>query len=98
MIEITSRGHHVMMPRIRFSLPIAVAYGLAIGPGLRAAIPEEQVKRAVEQGVAALKKAQSADGRFGGELYGSGSTSLAALALLECGVNPEDEQIRRAVE
>src|ERR1051326_2482630 len=61
-----------------------------------AAIPEEIVHRAVERGVAALKKFQAGDGSFAASGHGSGPTSLAALTLLECGVAPADEAVRKA--
>src|SRR5204863_9904637 len=65
------------------------------GAPARAAVPEKAVQRATERGVAGLKKLQQPNGQFG--TYGSGSTALAALALLECDVPPDDECVRRAV-
>jgi hypothetical protein len=70
---------------------------LLAGLAAAAAIPQEAINRATERGVAALRKMQADDGSFSGTSYGSGPTSLAALALLECGVNTDDEQVRKAV-
>src|SRR4051812_38171554 len=70
---------------------------LASCPTRAAGIPEEAVRRAVDRGVASLRKAQSPDGSFPIGGVGTGATSLAALTLLECGVSPEDEQLRKAV-
>jgi hypothetical protein len=63
-----------------------------------AAIPQEAIDRASERGAAALRKMQAPDGSFspnGG--FGSGPTSLATLALIECGDRPDVEHIRKAV-
>jgi hypothetical protein len=66
-------------------------------PVRAAAVPEEAIRAAVERGAAALRKTQGPDGRFAIGGNGTGSTSLAALTLIECGVSPDDEQIRKAV-
>jgi hypothetical protein len=64
----------------------------------QAAIPEEAIQAAIERGVAALRNTQSKDGSFGGNRYACGGTALAGLTLLECGVPPDDESIRKAAD
>jgi hypothetical protein len=78
---------------------VALVVGCAWPPAVRAAaIPEEAINRIVARGVNALKSSQQADGSFGNvKFYRSGSTSLAALALLECGVPSQDEHVQNAV-
>ncbi|HEY1380232.1 MAG TPA: HEAT repeat domain-containing protein [Gemmataceae bacterium] len=73
-----------------------IALILASSPS-RAAVPEAAIKRAVDRGVAALRRGMGDSGQLPGGLYTSGATSLAALTLLECGVRPDDEQLRKAV-
>src|SRR4051812_7531080 len=83
---------------MRHSLQIAIASLLLTGTAVRAAaVPEEAINRAVERGVAALRKGMGGEGQLPGGLYTSGATSLAAATLLECGVSPDDEQVRKAV-
>ncbi|HEY1378175.1 MAG TPA: HEAT repeat domain-containing protein [Gemmataceae bacterium] len=82
--------------RSRLLLTVGVWF-LAAAQIPAAGVPAEMINRAVERGVAALRKLQAADGHFGSTGYGSGPTSLAALALLECGVKPGDEQVQNAV-
>jgi hypothetical protein len=84
-----------MMSFPRTALWLPAVWLVAIAPA-RADIPDETIQQAVDRGVAALRNRQANDGHFGG--YGSGSTSLAALTLLECGVGPEEECIRKAAE
>src|SRR5262245_45791593 len=54
----------------------------------------DKIERAVERGVNILRQSQRSDGCFG--QYGAGSTALAALALLECGVKTDDDIIVKA--
>lgn len=70
---------------------------LVAGVARAAAIPQDVIDKAVDRGVAALRKGQGPDGLFAGGAHGTGPTSLAALTLLECGVLPGDEQIQKAV-
>lgn len=87
------------MSLVRHLVRLLSVAAFLVVPSLRAAtIPQETIDRTVERGVAALRKLQAADGSFsatGG--YSSGPTALATLALLECGANPSDEYIRKAV-
>src|SRR4051794_24869462 len=84
------------MNPFRHALLWAASVGLIVPTAGRAAIPEEVVEQSVERGVAALRTLQAPTGHFG--RYASGSTALAALALLECGVRPDDECIRKAAD
>ena len=60
---------------------------------------EEQarVDRAIDAGVAYLKRAQGTHGTWAGpkEKYPIGYTALPGLTLLECGVPAEDAAVRR---
>src|SRR5438876_6600489 len=67
------------------------------------AADEEQIKLAIEKGVAALRRLQQRDPgqregwwNYPGRNNTSGMTSLAALTLLECGVQPDDPAIQLA--
>ena len=58
---------------------------------------QAMVDESVRRGVAYLKKSQAADGSWGGNGgHPVGATAPPALALLECGVPPNDPAIRRA--
>src|SRR5262245_57199984 len=54
----------------------------------------DKIEKAVERGVNILRQSQRSDGGFGS--YGAGSTALAGLALLECGVRTDGEVITKA--
>src|SRR5438132_1630366 len=60
----------------------------------RTANPSDRIDKAVERGVLVLRTTQQPNG--GWHSYGMGSTTLAALAMLECGVKPDDPAIMRA--
>ncbi len=84
----------------------AAALGALLTSGARAATPEE-IQAAVGRGVAHLKQMQHPDGSWS---YGpdgrlrepsgptTGATALAGLALLECGVAPDDPHVRKAAD
>lgn len=64
---------------------------------------KERVKPAIEAGVAFLRSLQMQNGAFPYQNEGTqsvenvtGSTALAAIALMECGVNTKDRQIQAA--
>jgi hypothetical protein len=83
---------------LRSAQIVSIAILLLIAADLSAAaIPEETINRAIERGVAALRKFQAADGSFCGTTHGSGPSALAVLTLLECGAEPSDEQVLKAV-
>ncbi len=64
----------------------------------------EKVRKAIDNGVRYLKKQQSPQGNWEGIVIGflanmeGGSTALATLALLNCGVKPEDPAVAGAIE
>lgn len=60
------------------------------------AIASDKIDKAVERGVVALMRLQQVNGSWGA--YGSGSTSLAGLALLESGVAVNDPAIVKAAD
>ena len=55
------------------------------------------VKAVIQKGVAHLKSTQAADGSWTHGMHVMGPTSLAGLALLECGVSKEDPAVQRAL-
>lgn len=59
-----------------------------------AATFDDLVVKAVDRGTSFLRVRQAADGSFG--TYRTGSTALAALALLECGAPTNDPVVQRA--
>lgn len=54
------------------------------------------VDNAILRGVQYLRKTQAGDGSWGRGGHAVGTTALPALALLECGVPPNDPAIRKA--
>jgi len=79
----------------RFALCVLV--GLIVRPA-SAEITAEAVRRSIDRGVAFLKGQQREDGSWTEytSQYG-GLTALCTLALLNCGVEPEDPCIQRAL-
>lgn len=81
------------------ALPIGAAL---VQAGATPLTKEEQarVDRAIEGGVAYLKRSQGSQGSWAGpwEIHTSGYAALPALTLLECGVPAEEQIIHRAAE
>jgi len=66
---------------------------------LRAEVTAEQVRVAIDRSVAYLQRQQRADGSWSDlPLYPGGVTALCTLALLNAGVEPEEDSIQRALE
>ena len=66
---------------------------------LRAEVTAEQVRQAMDRGVAHLKSKQKADGSWPDHSTAQvgGVTGLCTLALLNSGVGPDEEHVRRAL-
>jgi len=61
-------------------------------------ITAEQVREAIDKGVAYLKQQQKVDGSWDDYPgYSGGTSALCTLALLNAGVEPDDTQIQRAL-
>src|SRR5262249_61729735 len=56
----------------------------------------DAIQRAIDRGVAYLKSQQRDNGTWPHEK--TGATALAGLALLECGVPPDDPAVKKAAE
>ena len=71
---------------------------VSVTPIAQADITAEQVRQAIDQSVAYLKREQLADGRWAGWPGKEGGvTSLCTLALLSAGVPADDPSIQRAL-
>ena len=102
------------MSRVLLPVTVAAALGLmlAVPPPAPAAPPPpkpedelvEKVRKGIEKGVAFLKTSQTNQGNWEGVVItlladmDGGATGLATLALLNCGVKPEDPSLVRALE
>lgn len=91
---------------LRFSprlcrLYVVLLVSAALVPGARPAcaqVSAEHVRAAIERGVQFLQRNQRRDGRFPEhEGQAGGVTALCTLALLNCGVPPEDPAVDRAL-
>ncbi len=61
-------------------------------------ITAKQVQNSIQQGIRYLRNRQNRDGRWDGhETYGGGMTALATLALLNCGLPPNDPTVDKAL-
>lgn len=64
----------------------------------------QQVKEAIDKGVRYLRKTQAPDGSWENLILGNiadlkgGSTALATLALLNCGLKPDDPTVAKALK
>ena len=92
---------------MRYLIGVVIVAFFTIGTALRPArgeITAEAVREAIDRGVKFLERKQLPDGSWGE--YGGGSmrpepgglTSLCTLALLSCGVPPDDPHIERALQ
>jgi hypothetical protein len=87
---------------IRPALLIAIIITLAGGvtPNVRAEITAQQARKAINKGVSHLKNKQRGNGTwpdFAARQEG-GITALCTLALLNAGVEPEDKQLKKALD
>ena len=81
-------------------LVLGVCLGVA-GMSKAAVFDDKAVEKAIQKGVAFLKKSQSADGSWGDAKPGSrsmtGPTALVTYALLESDISPQDDQVQKAL-
>src|SRR5436190_13877481 len=82
----------------------ALAMGVLIGlgwipaPARAAEVTADQVTKAIDRGIAFLRQEQSPRGAWADlNGYPGGTTSLVTLALLNCGVKPDDPAIQKAL-
>ncbi len=73
---------------------------MTVAGDLRAEISAEEVRDAIDRGIAFIKAAQRADGSWEPGMYGNigGVTALCTLTLLNAGVEVDDPCLRRAIE
>jgi hypothetical protein len=71
----------------------------AIAPPVRAEVTAEQLRVAIDRSTAYLMRQQRPDGSWPDWAnYSGGVTALATLALLNAGVEPDDDSIQRALQ
>lgn len=88
------------MRRAILSVLLAAATVGGLAAPVRADVTAEQVRQAIDRAIKYLKLQQKADGSFqpGYEQQRGGVTALCTLALLNAGVEADDEQVRRALD
>jgi len=85
-------------PLVAVVLPLLALLGRPCPIALADEISAEQVRQAIDAGVAYLKAQQRANGSWADWVSQPGGvTSLCTLALLNCGAPVEDDGIRRAL-
>jgi hypothetical protein len=77
-------------------LSVAAILVGVLGSSAPARGADQDVPRAIDKGVAHLKDIQKADGSW--PHADPGATALAGLTLLECGVPPGDDSVRKAAQ
>jgi hypothetical protein len=75
---------------------LLLVVALALTPAPLRAVDADAIDKAVERGVASLRKMQRADGTWPHTKIGA--TALAGLALLECGATADDKAVHAAAE
>src|SRR6185312_5231240 len=89
-------GHGTKEVPMKSMLLLALGLSVLLVPwaaSARADISAGEVRDSIDRGVAYLKREQRDDGSWPDPVgYPGGITSLCTLALLNCGVPPEDEQ------
>jgi hypothetical protein len=102
------------MSRLLLPVTLGTALGLVLAVPAPAAPPAappkpedemvEKVRKGIDKGVAYLKKEQNAQGNWEGIVLAfladmeGGATALVTLALLNCGLKPEDPSVAKALE
>ena len=93
----TITGHAYLKRHIAIA-SLAIVLFVSIAGTLRADVTAEQVRQAIDRGVNYLKGQQHADGSWiEGIGYEGGISALAALALLDSGVGPDDPAMQKAL-
>lgn len=86
-----------MKRTIAIALPVVVLIGV-FGSIVRADISAKQVRKAIDKAVAYLKQEQRSDGSWTEWVNQPGGvTAMCTLALLNSGVEPDDQHIQRAL-
>ncbi|HEX3725993.1 MAG TPA: DUF4159 domain-containing protein [Pirellulales bacterium] len=86
------------MPLKTVSLVVAVAILARVSP-LRAEVSPEQVRNSIDRAVAYLKRQQNNNGTWPDQpAYSGGITALCTLALLNAGVEPDDERVQKSLK
>jgi hypothetical protein len=89
---------------MRFFAPVAVGFGILFGPlvaVVRADLSPEEVRASIQRGVGYLKGTQKPDGAWPDYLGPSqhgGVTCLCTLALLNAGVDLQEEHVQNAMQ
>jgi hypothetical protein len=77
----------------------AILIVLALAGTLRADVSADQVRSAIDRAVAYLERQQNPNGTWADHTaYSGGITALCTLSLLNCGIEPHDERIQRALK
>jgi len=76
---------------------VAGLFGSVVGP-VRAEVTAEQVHKAIDRGVAYLLEQQRNNGAWPDMAMPGGVTALCTLALLNAGVEPDDERMQKALD
>lgn len=75
-----------------------IALAAVPSPSSAADVSAEQVRAAVQKGIAQLRSKQDNKGGWGsGASYGGGNTALAVLAMLNSGVSPQDPAVKKGI-
>jgi hypothetical protein len=81
-----------------FCLVLVFVVAVLVAVPAQGEITADQVREAIERGVAYLEREQREDGSWGDPVgYPGGATSLCTLALLNCGVPAQDKHVQNAV-
>jgi hypothetical protein len=84
------------MKKLLIGALLAVALGSVGTPA--SAVDQEDINRAVERGIEALRRSQIAPMDHWQHNTQVGATALMGLTLLECGISPDDKDVQRAVQ
>src|SRR6185436_3968669 len=85
---------------VQKAILVALALAMALVPeSLRADITPEQARESIERGIAYLQRQQNPNGTWPDHpAYSGGITALCTLALLNAGIEPQQEGMQRALK